>query len=109
MIRVSFVETTYPAPSDDEADYCPDGDSYVREDTLTFGELVCRMHEYTTPSCSPAQGTTNEWVSAETEQDYRTGDFIERSMHYHHENHPRYAKYWSIAMRVAGLIKKKGE
>ena len=99
MIRVSFVETTYPAPtSDDEADYCPDGDSQVREEELTFGELVCRMYEYTHTSSSPAQGTTNEWVSAETEQDYRTGDYIERSMHYHHENHPRYAKYWRIAM-----------
>lgn len=39
------------------------------------------------------------------EQDYRTGDYIERSMHYHHENHPRYAKYWRIAMRAARLIK----
>lgn len=99
MIRVSFVETTYPAPTaDDEADYCPDGDSQVREEELTFGELVCRMYEYTHTSSSPAQGTTREWVSAEPEQDYRTGNFIERSMHYHHENHPRYAKYWRIAM-----------
>lgn len=99
MIRVMFVETTYPAPtSDDEADYCPDGDSHVRDEEISFGELVCRMYEYTHTSCSPARGTTNEWVSAETEQDYRTGDFIERSMHYHHENHPRYAKYWRIAM-----------
>jgi hypothetical protein len=105
MIRVSFVETTYPAPSDDEDDYCPDGDSHVREDTLSFGELVCRMYQYHTPSCSPAIGATYEWLCAETEQDYRTGDYTHRSMHYHHENHPRYAKYWRIAMRVAGLIK----
>lgn len=106
MIRVSFVETTYPAPTaDDEADYCPDGDSQVREDTLTFGELVCRMHEYSRSSCSPARGATYEWVSTEPEQDYRTGDYIERSMHYHHENPPACAKYWRIAMRAARLIK----
>jgi len=105
VILVNFVETVYPAPDDDEDDYCPDGDSSVYETGLSFKELVGYMTQYNQPSCYPAQGETYEWLMAETEQDYRTGDYTHRSMHYHHKNAPRYAKYWRIAMRAAGVIK----
>lgn len=105
MIIVNFVETVYPMPVADEDDYCPDGEGLVHETGLSFRELVGYMKHYAAPSCSPASGATYEWLSAPSEENWDTGEIKEYSLHYHHKNHPRYAKYWRMAMRAAGVIK----
>jgi hypothetical protein len=104
MIDVTFCETVYPAPEDDEDDYCPEGESETRSDTVTFRELVRLMRQYCTPSCSPARGEVYEWMMAEPEQDYRTGEHIDRSLHFARINPARRAKYWRLAMKAAGVI-----
>jgi len=105
MINVTFCETVYPAPEDDEDDYCPEGESETRFDTVTFRELVRLMREYSTPSCSHGIGATYEWLNADPEQDYRTGEWIEKSLHFARINPARRAKYWRLAMKAAGVIK----
>ena len=106
MLKIAFVESTYRAPEDDEDDYCPEPDSVTDHAELSFRDVVLLMrHQYREPSCSPAIGAVYEWLNAETEHHYRTGEFTERSMHFDRENPPRMARYWRLAMRAAGLIK----
>jgi len=105
MINVTFCEIVYPAPEDDEDDYCPEGESTTRSDTVSFRELVRLMSEYSTPSCSPARGEVYEWMMTEPEQDYRTGEWIDRSMHFDRINPGRRAKYWRLAMQAAGILR----
>lgn len=104
MITVNHFTVVYPAPEDDETDYCPDGEC-VDETTsvYSFRDLVRMMHEFSECSSYPAQGGTREWLTMH-ETDYKTGDNIERTMHYGRHNHPRYAKYWTKAMRLAGFV-----
>ena len=104
MIRITKIETVYPAPEDDEDDYCPDGESQSTDDSVTFRELVYLMRDYSFSSCSPASGGVNEWLSTEQEQDYMTGDWTEHSLHFSHDNPSRVRKYWRKAMITAGLI-----
>ena len=106
MIRITKIETTYPAPESDDEDYCPDGDTYTYtvDDTVTFRELVDLMRDYSHASCSPASGSTREWLMTEWDQDCYTGDCTENSLHYSHDNAPRSARYWRLAMRAVGLI-----
>jgi hypothetical protein len=104
MIKITLCETVYPAPEEEE-DYCPDGIGTTEDQEVTFRELVSLLRDYRNPSCSRATGSTNEWLSAEPEQDYRTGEWTERSLHYRRDNHGRSAKYWRKAMIHAGLIR----
>jgi hypothetical protein len=104
MLKVIKIDTVYPAPEDDEEDYCPEGDSSSETIEVSFRELVDLMRTYNNPSCSRALGEIYEWTQAETEQDYRTGEFTERSIHYSRNNPTKNAKYWRAAMTAAGLI-----
>ena len=104
MIKITMVVTTYPAPADDEEDYCPDGKADVTEHEVGFRELVRMLSDYRHPSCWPASGGVREWLTNEASQDYRTGAWAENSIHFSHENAPRYAKYWRAAWRAAGII-----
>lgn len=104
MINVTFCEIVYPAPEDDEDDYCPEGESTTRSDTVTFRELVRLMEEYRYPSCSPARGEVYEWMSCEPEPDYWTGEQVDKSLHFDRINPGRRAKYWRLAMKAAGVI-----
>jgi hypothetical protein len=46
-----------------------------------------------------------EWMMTEIEQDYRTGEWIDRSMHFARINPARRAKYWRLAMKAAGILR----
>ncbi len=105
MLMINRVESVYPAPAEDEDDYCPDAVSDLVQETVSFRELVELMRSHNQPSCYPAQGCTFEWLSAETQQDYRTGEYTETSIHYARENPPRCAKYWKAAMKAAGILR----
>jgi hypothetical protein len=102
MLKIIRIETIFPAPANDEEDYCPEGESSSTEEEVTFRELVDLMREHIHASCSPARGEVFEWLSTETYQDPYTGEFTECSLHYARDNPPRAAKYWRAAMRAAG-------
>jgi hypothetical protein len=104
MIKVIFCTTTYPPPDDDDY-YNPEGEAETRSDFVNFRELVELMRDYCYPSCSPPRGETFEWMNAEPEQDYRTGEHIDRSLHFARDNPSRRVKYWRLAMKAAGVIK----
>jgi len=106
MILIHHYETTYPAPEGDE-DYCPDGETeqLMVDEPVTFRGLVDLMREHARPSCSPASGAPFEWLSTEPEQDYRTGEWTERTLHFSRANPPHAARYWRLAMKAAGLIR----
>ena len=102
MIRITRIETVYPAPSDDDSDYCPDGESDSRDEEVSFRELVDLMREHLHPSSSHLRGAPFEWLSTEPYQDPYSGECTEQSLHYGRDNPPRMLKYWRAAMRAAG-------
>jgi len=106
MIQITRVETVYPAPADDEGDYCPDKLTLSStDDSVSFRELVNLLREHSMPSCSPARGEPYEWASSEPYQHPYSGEWTETSVHYSRANPPRMAKYWRAAMRAAGLVR----
>lgn len=101
MIRITRIETVYPAP--DGADgYCPDGESDSRDEEVSFRELVDLMRAHVHPSASHLRGTPFEWLSTEPYPDPYSGEYSEHSLHYSRDNPPRMLKYWRAAMRAAG-------
>lgn len=102
MIKITRIETVYPAPVDDEEDYCPDGESSCTDDTVSFRELVDLMRDHSMPSCSHLRGADSEWFSTEAYQCPYSGEYTEQSLHYSRENPPRMLKYWKAAMVAAG-------
>jgi hypothetical protein len=104
MITVTFVEFVYPAPELDEEDYCPEGDGTSFSEAVGFRDLVRLMRDYPMSSCHPARGEPFEWLQAESQQDYQTGEFTECSLHYSRDNPARKVKYWRKAMFAAGII-----
>lgn len=110
MLPILFVETVYPAPADDETDYCPDGESDTDTLPMGFRELVqaIRHGGYVHPSSSHRTArdvTERDWLNAETEQDYQTGDYTERSIHLDASATPHQVRYWRLAWRAAGIVK----
>lgn len=102
MIRITRIETVYPAPADDEEDYCPDGESSSTDDAVSFRELVDLLREHQHPSSSHLRGDAFEWFSTEAYQCPYSGEYTEQSLHYSRENPPRMLKYWRAAIRAAG-------
>jgi len=110
LFLITIIETVYPGPTareDEEGTYCPDGEATVFEDSVTFRELVEQLKAYNWLSSTrrmAADCGINDWAIAEAEQDYRTGEFMERTLHYHRNNPPSALKYWQKALRYAGLV-----
>ena len=102
MLKITRIETIYPAPADDESDYCPDGESTSADVPVSFRELVDLMREHPHPSCSRLRGDAFEWFSADAYQCPYSGEYTEQSLHYSRDNPPRMLKYWRAAMRAAG-------
>lgn len=102
MITITRIETVYPAPEDDEDDYCPERESTSQDETVSFRELVDLMREHPMPSSIPLRGSQWEWLSTEAYQDPYSGEYTEQSIHYAASNHARNLKYWRAAMIAAG-------
>lgn len=103
MLKITRITGRYPAPEENE-DFCPEATIESADELVSFRELVALMEAHPHPSSWPPSGSIREWVSTETEQDYRTGEFTECSLHYAHDNPPGRAKYWRAAMRAAGHL-----
>ena len=111
-IPITLIDTVYPAPADDEADYCPDGESDAHDTRMTFCELVrlIRGGGYSSPSSFPiASPGARDWLCVpDMEPDYRTGDLTARSLHLSVNATAREAKYWAKAWRAAGVRCNRG-
>ena len=108
MILISLYETTYPAPDDAEDDFCPDGETeqLMVDEPVTFTELVRLMRQHSIPSCSHPRGEPFEWLSTEPEQNYTTGEWTERTLHFSLKNTQHQRRYWRLAMQAARFIRR---
>ena len=71
---------------------------------VSFRELVDLMRrEYIHASQYPVTRSTRIWFTSESNQDYRTGDYRNESIHFSESNPKHKAKYWIKAMQYAGL------
>lgn len=102
MIRITRIETVYPAP-DYEEDYYPDGESTSTDEEVSFRQLIGLLQEHIRPSCIPLHGSSFEWFSTEAYQCPYSGEYTENSLHFSRENPPRMLKYWKAAIRAAGF------
>jgi len=55
---------------------------------------------FNVPSCSPG---VPDWLSTESEQDFRTGEYETKSIHPGRD--ARSQRYWAKACRAAGVVK----
>ena len=111
MLPILFVETVYTAPDDDCDDYYPEP-AESDTDTLFMGfrELVRAIQHggYSHPSSShrtAREVNAWDWLSADSEQNYRTGDVTERSIHLEASATPHQVRYWRLAWKAAGIVK----
>lgn len=104
MIKITRYTERQPVP--DDRNDCHD---YILNDEWTydvgFRELVRLMRDFAYPSTSHPSGSIYEWLMSEPSSDFRTGDEIQESLHFAHQNHPRAEKYWAKAMKASGFIK----
>ena len=105
MIKIMRLIERQPAPDERDEGVWPFVIADQVTDEVGFRELVQLMRDFAYPSTSHPSGSVFEWLMSEPSQDYRTGDEIQESLHFAHENHPRAAKYWGKAMKASGFIK----
>jgi hypothetical protein len=102
MLKLNITYEIVTAESAEHGE--ADEHGFIEQDTeYTFREVV-ELLRYGQPSCSPASGAPYEWITHYGEQDYRSGDYENRSVHFSNENNPRKAKYWRKAMQAARII-----
>ena len=106
MILISRTFETW-TPDDIEA-----GDTDLRgfeftDEPVTFRELVDLIGRegFFSPSCSPATGSTFEWLETEPDIDYRTGEQTTFALHFSDKNKPAAAKYWRAAFNAHNLTR----
>jgi hypothetical protein len=87
----------------------PDGNADCETREMTFSELVAFIsnENVTMPSSwpAPANPGLGDWLTCGTYQGYRSGEWMEKSVHFSRDNAPRLRKYWAKAWRAAGVIK----
>lgn len=70
---VRIIVTKYPAPEDDEDDYCPDGEvEEDREEEWSEDSLV-REIRWMHPSQCPVTDPLRVWFTSDSRHDYWTG------------------------------------
>jgi len=106
MIKVNLYTTRYPAPKNDDDDYCPDGECVNEENReVSFRELCDLAELHSECSSAPSQGDTHDWLIGR-EENYINGGFEEHTMHFSRDNNPRHAKYWQKALCTTGFAKQ---
>ena len=108
MQNVIFINRTYSewTPETAEDGEFSDNGFIAEKEEVTFRELVELMEAHDHPSQSPNDGSTDVWYSTEAYiDDYGTGTERQESIHFHKDNHPHVARYWTWAARAAGRIK----
>ena len=106
MILISRTYETW-TPDDIEAGDTDSRGFEFTDEPVTFRELVDMIGRegFFRPSCSPATGSTFEWLETEPETDYRTGEQTTFALHFSHNNKPAAAKYWRAAFNAHNLTR----
>ncbi len=106
MILISRTYETW-TPDDIEAGDTDSRGFEFTDEPVTFRELVDMIGRegFFCPSCSPATGSTFEWLETEPETDYRTGEQTTFALHFSHNNKPAAAKYWRAAFNAHNLTR----
>lgn len=103
LISRTYSETT--PESAEDGDFSDTGFIYEAHE-FTFRELVRELRDCYSLSESPSRGGRDVWASTNWEtSDYSTGTEREESVHFHRDNRDSLAKYWTKALRAAGLLK----
>lgn len=100
-----LVDKTFEIVTHESAEHgdIEDGGFSSVNESITFRELVDALkREFIHASQSPVTRSTRVWFTTESEQDYRTGEFRNESIHFSPSNPARKAKYWIKAMQAAG-------
>ena len=105
MVLINRYRETMQPWDDSETEPDRESEDLSISEPVGFRELVSLMRQHSECSSYPASGSTYEWLSSESEPDYRTGESSRDSLHYSHDNPARNAKYWRKAMKCAGFIK----
>jgi hypothetical protein len=106
MILISRTYETW-TPDDIEAGDTDSRGFEFTDEPVTFRELVDMIGRegFFRPSCSPATGSTFEWLETEPDIDYRTGEQTTFSLHFSRNNKPAAAKYWRAAFQAHNLTR----
>ena len=106
MILISRTFETWTADDIEAGDTDSRGFEFINE-PVGFRELVDMIGRegFFHPSCSPATGSTFEWLETEPETDYRTGEQTSFALHYSDKNKPAAAKYWRAAFNAHKLTR----
>jgi hypothetical protein len=106
MILISRTYETWTDADLEAGDTDSRGFEFTDE-PVTFRELVDMIGRegFFRPSCSPATGSTFEWLETEPETDYRTGEQTTFALHFSHNNKPAAAKYWRAAFNAHNLTR----
>jgi len=106
MILISRTYETW-TPDDMEAGDTDSRGFEFTDEPVTFRELVDMIGRegFFYPSCSPATGSTFEWLETEPDRDAFTGDETRYALHFSSLNNPRAAKYWRAAFQAHNLKK----
>jgi hypothetical protein len=101
-----LISKTYSVWTPEDLEHGESSESgYDFEDVeYSFRELVELMRRFEQPSQMPCDGNTRTWLTY-FDEDMFSGDNTEYSLHYSRKNPPKNAKYWKLAMKVAGFIK----
>jgi hypothetical protein len=106
MILISRTFETWTADDIDAGDTDNRGFEFINE-PVGFRELVDMIGRegFFSPSCSPATGSTFEWLETEPDIDYRTGEQTTFALHFSDKNKPAAAKYWRAAFNAHNLTR----
>jgi hypothetical protein len=74
---VLVVVTRYPAPEDDEDDYCPEGEVEEEREEEWGEDSLVRAIRWMHPSQCPVTDPLRAWFVSDSEQDFRTGEYEE--------------------------------
>jgi hypothetical protein len=100
-----LIDKTFEIVTHESADHgeIEDGGFSSINEPITFRELVTALkRDFIHASQSPVTRSTRVWFTTESEQDYRTGEYRNESIHFSPSNPARKVKYWIKAMQAAG-------
>lgn len=74
-----------------------------QDEPYSFRDLLDELRNYSHASSYPCRGSRYDWTTTESYMDHISGDYVSYSLHFSHLNNPRAEKYWTKALKLAGL------
>lgn len=80
------------------------GALYTFKELVDYIERIGFIHASMYPIRS-ADDAALAWIETDGDESYHTGARTYRTLHLDRDQHPRYAKYWHKALKLAGVIR----